>query len=307
MKKKKKSTSLCRRSSAYTEHRRRLSIRPLPSEEEEGSLSLICVVWMAVDVLVLLSDMTTRGLMCRLDSPLISSITVSTSSSPPSPPPSVWAACWSVTANTTPPLRLLRMSCFKKSKNFSKQKILSKQKIQEKIEQKDERVLRRRLWPPPRFGRIAGKFKSSQNSNSVLVSAGAEGGRLHLRCCLHECSQESDQNAVGGSSGTWPPGTQRLGFFFFSHGFLVSLCAQVSSCLLFAPPSQWIPEHKHWRLNERHYGALQGLDKAETAAKHGEEQVKIWRRAYATPPPALEKTDERFPGGAFLFFPVPLF
>jgi len=59
---------------------------------------------------------------------------------------------------------------------------------------------------------------------------------------------------------------------------------------------QWIPEHKHWRLNERHYGALQGLDKAETAAKHGEEQVKIWRRAYATPPPALEKTDERFPG-----------
>jgi len=168
------------------------------------------------------------------------------------------------------------------------------------------RVLRR-PWPPPRFGRIAGKFKSSQNSNSVLVSAGAEGGRLHLRCCLHECSQESDQNAVGGSSGTWPPGTQRLGFFFFSHGFLVSLCAQVSSCLLFAPPSQWIPEHKHWRLNERHYGALQGLDKAETAAKHGEEQVKIWRRAYATPPPALEKTDERFPGGAFLFFPVPLF
>jgi len=58
----------------------------------------------------------------------------------------------------------------------------------------------------------------------------------------------------------------------------------------------WIPEHKSWRLNERHYGALQGLDKAETAAKHGEEQVKIWRRAYATPPPALDVTDDRFPG-----------
>jgi 2,3-bisphosphoglycerate-dependent phosphoglycerate mutase len=58
----------------------------------------------------------------------------------------------------------------------------------------------------------------------------------------------------------------------------------------------WIPEHKSWRLNERHYGALQGLDKAETAAKHGEDQVKIWRRAYAIPPPALEETDERFPG-----------
>lgn len=58
----------------------------------------------------------------------------------------------------------------------------------------------------------------------------------------------------------------------------------------------WIPVHRHWRLNERMYGALQGLNKAETAAKHGEEQVLIWRRAYATPPPALEKTDSRYPG-----------
>ena len=49
----------------------------------------------------------------------------------------------------------------------------------------------------------------------------------------------------------------------------------------------WIPVHRSWRLNERHYGGLQGLDKAETAAKHGLDQVKIWRRSYATPPPAL--------------------
>ncbi|MCX7170235.1 MAG: 2,3-diphosphoglycerate-dependent phosphoglycerate mutase [Proteobacteria bacterium] len=55
----------------------------------------------------------------------------------------------------------------------------------------------------------------------------------------------------------------------------------------------WIPIHHSWRLNERHYGALQGLNKAETAAKFGEEQVKIWRRAYATPPPALEDNDPR--------------
>ena len=55
----------------------------------------------------------------------------------------------------------------------------------------------------------------------------------------------------------------------------------------------WIPIHHSWRLNERHYGALQGLNKAETAAKFGEEQVKIWRRAYATPPPALEADDPR--------------
>ena len=57
-----------------------------------------------------------------------------------------------------------------------------------------------------------------------------------------------------------------------------------------------IPVIKNWRLNERHYGALQGLNKAETAQKHGEEQVKIWRRSYDIPPPALEREDERFPG-----------
>ncbi|MFV0416547.1 MAG: 2,3-diphosphoglycerate-dependent phosphoglycerate mutase [Chthoniobacterales bacterium] len=58
----------------------------------------------------------------------------------------------------------------------------------------------------------------------------------------------------------------------------------------------WIPFEKSWRLNERHYGALQGLNKAETAAQYGDEQVKIWRRSYDTPPPALEKSDERWPG-----------
>jgi len=58
----------------------------------------------------------------------------------------------------------------------------------------------------------------------------------------------------------------------------------------------WIPVVRSWRLNERHYGALQGLNKAETAAKHGEEQVLIWRRSYDIPPPALEETDERYPG-----------
>ncbi len=57
----------------------------------------------------------------------------------------------------------------------------------------------------------------------------------------------------------------------------------------------WLPAEKSWRLNERHYGALQGLNKAETAAKHGEAQVKIWRRSYDIPPPALEKNDPRHP------------
>ncbi|MBV6466193.1 MAG: 2,3-bisphosphoglycerate-dependent phosphoglycerate mutase [Anaerolineales bacterium] len=58
---------------------------------------------------------------------------------------------------------------------------------------------------------------------------------------------------------------------------------------------EWIPVTRAWQLNERHYGALQGLDKAETAEKFGEAQVKLWRRSYDTPPPALEWDDERHP------------
>ena len=58
----------------------------------------------------------------------------------------------------------------------------------------------------------------------------------------------------------------------------------------------WIPVHNTWRLNERHYGALQGLNKSETAAKYGEQQVLIWRRSYDIPPTALTKDDGRFPG-----------
>lgn len=57
----------------------------------------------------------------------------------------------------------------------------------------------------------------------------------------------------------------------------------------------WIPVERSWKLNERHYGALQGLNKAETAAEHGEAQVKIWRRSYDIPPPALDQSDPRHP------------
>ena len=58
----------------------------------------------------------------------------------------------------------------------------------------------------------------------------------------------------------------------------------------------WIPVVNSWRLNERHYGALQGLNKSETAAKYGDDQVLVWRRSYDVPPPVLEKTDPRYPG-----------
>jgi len=66
--------------------------------------------------------------------------------------------------------------------------------------------------------------------------------------------------------------------------------------VLDATDLMWIPVHRLWRLNERHYGALQGLNKAETAARHGEAQVKLWRRSYDIPPPALDKSDPRYPG-----------
>jgi 2,3-bisphosphoglycerate-dependent phosphoglycerate mutase len=58
----------------------------------------------------------------------------------------------------------------------------------------------------------------------------------------------------------------------------------------------WIPVHRSWRINERMYGGLQGLNKSETVAKHGEEQVKIWRRSYDVPPPPIDEANEYFPG-----------
>ncbi|MEO0793706.1 MAG: 2,3-diphosphoglycerate-dependent phosphoglycerate mutase [Verrucomicrobiota bacterium] len=67
----------------------------------------------------------------------------------------------------------------------------------------------------------------------------------------------------------------------------------------------YIPVIKHWRLNERHYGALQGLNKAETAEKHGEEQVLVWRRSYDTPPPPLEVSDERHPANESCYADLP--
>jgi 2,3-bisphosphoglycerate-dependent phosphoglycerate mutase len=67
----------------------------------------------------------------------------------------------------------------------------------------------------------------------------------------------------------------------------------------------WIPVERSWRLNERMYGALQGLNKVEMVQKHGEQQVQIWRRSYDTPPPALEKSDERWPGNDRRYQEIP--
>jgi 2,3-bisphosphoglycerate-dependent phosphoglycerate mutase len=79
------------------------------------------------------------------------------------------------------------------------------------------------------------------------------------------------------------------------HTSLLVRAIRSANLALEAMGMAWLPVVRHWRLNERHYGALQGLNKAETAAKHGEEQVLIWRRAYDIAPPALEPDDERHP------------
>lgn len=68
---------------------------------------------------------------------------------------------------------------------------------------------------------------------------------------------------------------------------------------------QWLPVERSWRLNERHYGGLQGLNKAETAAKYGEDQVKVWRRSYDIPPPPLAKSDAGYPGNDPRYKDVP--
>lgn len=83
--------------------------------------------------------------------------------------------------------------------------------------------------------------------------------------------------------------------FDIAYTSVLSRAIKTLWVLLESMDLMWIPVHNSWRLNERHYGALQGLDKIETAEKHGEEQVQMWRRSYDVPPPPLDATDERSP------------
>jgi len=85
--------------------------------------------------------------------------------------------------------------------------------------------------------------------------------------------------------------------FAFDYAYTSVLKRAIRTCFLALDELDrlWIPMERSWRLNERHYGALQGLNKAETAARHGDAQVKIWRRSYDIAPPALEADDPRLP------------
>jgi 2,3-bisphosphoglycerate-dependent phosphoglycerate mutase len=87
------------------------------------------------------------------------------------------------------------------------------------------------------------------------------------------------------------------GFFFdFAYTSVLKRAIHTLWAILDELDMPWLPVEKSWRLNERHYGALQGLDKAETAAKYGDDQVKLWRRGFAITPPELSIDDPRFPG-----------
>ena len=83
--------------------------------------------------------------------------------------------------------------------------------------------------------------------------------------------------------------------FDVAHCSVLKRAIQTLNTVLTEIDQEYIPVYKHWRLNERHYGALQGLNKSETASLHGEEKVKVWRRSFDIPPPELEESDERYP------------
>ncbi|TVZ37286.1 2,3-bisphosphoglycerate-dependent phosphoglycerate mutase [Alteromonadaceae bacterium 2753L.S.0a.02] len=90
---------------------------------------------------------------------------------------------------------------------------------------------------------------------------------------------------------------KEAGFDFdLAYSSVLTRAIRTLSLVLEEMNLMWLPVERHWRLNERHYGALTGLDKAETAAKHGDEQVKIWRRSFDVPPPEVEESSEHFPG-----------
>jgi 2,3-bisphosphoglycerate-dependent phosphoglycerate mutase len=90
---------------------------------------------------------------------------------------------------------------------------------------------------------------------------------------------------------------KEAGFSFdVAHGSVLKRAIRTMWIVLDQLEQMWIPQHLSWRLNERHYGSLQGLNKAQMASQFGEDQILVWRRSYDTPPPALEKSDERYPG-----------
>ena len=89
------------------------------------------------------------------------------------------------------------------------------------------------------------------------------------------------------------------------HTSVLTRAIRTANLLLDTMSRSWLPVRRHWRLNERHYGALQGLNKVQTAERYGKEQVKLWRRSYDVPPPPLPEGDDRHPAGDPRYRDVP--
>lgn len=129
----------------------------------------------------------------------------------------------------------------------------------------------------------------------ILVRHGeSEWNELNLFCGWHD----ADLSATGIKEAQYAGELIKKKGFSFDIAFTSVLKRAIKTLYLIqdGTDSHWIPVIRSWRLNERHYGGLQGLNKAETAAKHGEEQVKIWRRSYDTPPPPLTPSDKEWSG-----------
>ena len=111
---------------------------------------------------------------------------------------------------------------------------------------------------------------------------------------------EVEARAAGAQLGAEPDLDQRV-----VHTSLLTRAVRTAHLTLESAGRSWLPAKRHWRLNERHYGALQGLNKKETTARHGEAQVKEWRRSYATPPPPVERGAAHDPAGDPRYRDVP--
>jgi 2,3-bisphosphoglycerate-dependent phosphoglycerate mutase len=139
------------------------------------------------------------------------------------------------------------------------------------------------------------KVKQSMVYTLVLVRHGeSDWNKKNLFTGWYDCplSERGEKEAKQGGEDIKKAGLQ----FDVVYTSVLKRAIKTMWIILEEIDSMWLPVHRDYRLNERHYGALQGLNKKETSEKYGEDQVKIWRRSFDIPPPELKEDDERYPG-----------
>ncbi|HEY1734191.1 MAG TPA: 2,3-bisphosphoglycerate-dependent phosphoglycerate mutase, partial [Acidimicrobiales bacterium] len=127
---------------------------------------------------------------------------------------------------------------------------------------------------------------------------------LNLFTGWHDVDLSELGEAEAGDAGTLLAGQADLDLRVV-HTSVLTRAVRTANLALDAAGQSWLPVRRHWRLNERHYGALQGKNKKETAEQFGPEQVKVWRRSYDVPPPPLPEGDPEHPGGDRRYREVP--